>query len=191
MRTEKTVCCKDGKYRSCEDIFGGDTEDQGTTEVGGGEVTLGSNKGNVGSNKETLEPNKENVGSNKESLGSNMKTDGGNKDTQPNNSSSTSTSLSSTENNSSNEISVGIISPTTAHNASSGSIILSDSNLTKFIFIVAYIESLEMKLESGENLTPKEFGDVKTYIDGLKHSASLLLKTAEEYDALLQKKISV
>ena len=45
VRTEKTVCCKDGKYRSCGDILGEDIEDQATTEVEGGTVTLGSNKG--------------------------------------------------------------------------------------------------------------------------------------------------
>ena len=99
MRTEKTVCCKDGKYRSCGDILGEDIENQATTEVEGGTVTLGSNKGTIGSNKNT---------------------DGGNKDIQPDNTSSSSTSLSATEDSNSNEISAGSISSTAADNATSG-----------------------------------------------------------------------
>ena len=101
MRTKETVCCKDGKYRSCEDIFGEDIEDQSTTEVEGG-----SNKSG---------------GSKKESIGSNKKTQGGNKDAQPNNASSTSTSLTATADNNSNKVSAASISSPIADKTTSGS----------------------------------------------------------------------
>ena len=144
----------------------------------------GSNKGSTGSNKET-------GGSKNESLGSNKNTQGGNKDAQPNNTSSTLTSVSATEDNNSNKVSAASISSTIADKATSGSGILSYSFLILWIFLDTSIESLEQKLQSDEKLTPEEIEDVKLFIDGLKHSASLLLKTAEEYDALLKKKTSV
>ena len=44
MRTEKTVCCKDGKYRSCGDILGEDMEDRGAAEGDEGALSSRSNK---------------------------------------------------------------------------------------------------------------------------------------------------
>ena len=109
MRTEKTICCKDGKYKSCEDIFSEVIEDQGATEVNGGAVTSGSNEGTIGPNKNT---------------------NGEIKDTQ---SDDASINVSAKEDDNSNDIAAEIISPTTVDNTTSGFINSSYSYLIIFI----------------------------------------------------------
>jgi len=203
VRSEKSVCCQNGKYKSC-DAF--DTESASTIEespeVSANEISpvniaekveipnkkVNKNKGRVDLSKNDSLP------SEPESIKESEKVDISNEvEKEERQELSLNGSLPS-EPESIEKPEKVVIPNETVEKEERQDLTLTDSLKSELPIIESDdggIDALKEKLEKGDKLNDEEVKEVKQFVFGLKISASQLLKVAKEFEDLLKKKTSV
>merc|ERR1739838_1297877 len=171
VRSEKSVCCQNGKYKSCEAF---DTESASTIEES---PEVSSNEVSAVNSAEKVDiPNKK-VNKNKQRKDLSLN------DSLP-------SEQESIEKSEKVEIPNEIVEKEDRQDLS-----LTDCLKSEQLPINESddggIDALKVKLEKGDKLNDEEVKEVKQFVFGLKISASQLLKVAKEFEELLKKKTSV